>query len=183
MPVPAHDRDEPTGRHEEFVQLFSRDSWRLYRFILSAVLNHNDAEDILQNTSVVLWNKFDTFQPSTNFLAWACRIAEFEVFRYRRQKRSQSKLLSDETVQMLARHALTSASSADARQSALVHCLEKLGQQDRELIRLRYHDQMPTSEIAAQRSRSIYSIYRALGRIHAALLRCVQCALAREDAV
>lgn len=61
--------DDSAARHQEFVQLFSRDSWRLYRYILSAVLNHSDAEDILQNTSVVLWNKFDSFEPGSNFLA------------------------------------------------------------------------------------------------------------------
>lgn len=84
---------------------------------------------------------------------------------------------------MLAKHALLTASAVDARQQALAQCLEKLGKQDRELIRLRYHDQMATAQIAAQRSRSIYSVYRALGRIHATLLRCIRLTLAMDDAV
>ena len=60
---------------EEFARLFSRNARRIYGFIMTLVFNHHDAEEVFQNTNVVLWNKFADFQPGSNFFAWASRIA------------------------------------------------------------------------------------------------------------
>lgn len=55
---------------EEFVQLFSRSQRRLFLHILAQVSNPADAEEILQDTNVVIWSKFEQFQQGTNFIAW-----------------------------------------------------------------------------------------------------------------
>src|SRR5436190_18410489 len=84
--------DLPAGEHsyvdrEEFARLFARNARRIYGFIMTLVFNHHDAEEVFQNTNVILWNKFGEFQPGSNFFAWASRIAYYEVLTLMKQKR------------------------------------------------------------------------------------------------
>ena len=66
----------------EFIRLFLQNERRIYAFIVSLLPDLTDAEDVLQETSVVLWEKFDQFQPGTNFVSWACKIAHFKVLKH-----------------------------------------------------------------------------------------------------
>ncbi len=160
-------------RQAEFVRLLSQCSSRLFGFVLSLCVNRSDAEDVFQNTSVVLWEKFDAFEPGTNFLAWACRIAYFEAL-YDRRKTSRVKTLSDAAWQALATDALATVDEKHEDQEALADCLARLKGADRELLQQRYFAQQSVAEIAEASAKSVHSIYRALSRIHDALLQCVR---------
>lgn len=160
-------------RQAEFVRLLSRSSSRLFGFVLSLCVNRSDAEDVFQNTSVVLWEKFDTYERGTNFLAWACRIAYFEAL-YDRRKTSRVKTLSDAAWQALATDALTTVDDKHENEEALAECLARLKPADRQLLQQRYFSQQSVAEIAAASSKSVHAIYRALSRIHDALMQCMR---------
>lgn len=167
-------RGEPSAvDREEFARLFSRNARRIYGFIMTLVFNHHDAEEVFQNTNVVLWNKFADFEPDSNFFAWASRIAYYEVLSLMKQKR-RSRTFSDESLELLANEAVAMSDKSSERYDALEECLEKLASADRELLEERYYRQRPPKQIAAIQSRSVHSVYRALSRIHNLLLNCVQ---------
>lgn len=168
-------------KQDEFVRYFSRESSRIFGFILALAVNRNDAEDVFQETSVVLWRRFDEFEPGTNFRAWACRIAQLQVMNFRRSF-NRCHVLSDDAIQALAQNAMGVMEREDRRESALATCLEKLQPKDRQLIEQRYFLHRSTKEIADRESRSIHSVYRALRRIHESLLRCVRLDSATEGA-
>jgi RNA polymerase sigma-70 factor (ECF subfamily) len=168
----------PPGQ-DEFLRLFSRFSRRIYQFILTLVMRHSDAEDIFQETCLVLWRKFDTYDPEGSFYGWACRIAYLEVMQLRR-KTGRLQLLSEESLSALADQALAQADRLDARQRALEECLQRLESSDRDLIQQRYHERRVPKEIAEVQSRSVYSVYRALARVHTILMNCVQRRLVHE---
>jgi RNA polymerase sigma-70 factor (ECF subfamily) len=168
--MPAH------GKEPEFVRLLTRHSSQIYGFILMLCANRSDAEDVLQDTSVVLWEKFDTYTPGTSFQAWACRIAYYEAMSRRRSGR-RIQYLSDSVLALLATDALSIMEQNDLNKDALADCLEKLAETDRRLIEQKYFIQLSTSEIAERSSRSIHAIYRALTRVHGLLLRCMRKAL------
>jgi RNA polymerase sigma factor (sigma-70 family) len=136
-------------------------------------VNRADAEDVFQNTSVVLWEKFDTYERGTNFLAWACRIAYFEAL-YDRRKTSRVKTLSDAAWEALAGDALAISEKAEEHEENLTECLERLKPADRELLHQKYFLQRSVAEIAASGSKSIHSIYRSLARVHDALSECMR---------
>jgi RNA polymerase sigma-70 factor, ECF subfamily len=167
------DVPERTTSHDTFVRLFSREARRVYSFILTLVFNHNDADEIFQNTSVVLWNKFDAFAEGTSFFSWACRIAYLEVLNYRRSRRELLGL-SEEALESLAAEAQSLADGHDVLGEALAECLEKLSRADRDMVNLRYYHRRAPKEIADVRSKSIHSVYRALSRIHNALHECIR---------
>jgi RNA polymerase sigma-70 factor len=161
----------------EFVRMLTQHSSRLFGFVLALCVNRADAEDVFQNTSVVLWEKFDTYQRGTNFLAWACRIAYFEVL-YHRRKTSRMRTISDEAWNALLNEALRSVDETEDRKEALAGCLERLSASDRELLERKYFSQLSVAEIAEGCSRSVHAIYRALSRVHDSLLECMRRALA-----
>jgi RNA polymerase sigma-70 factor, ECF subfamily len=164
------------GDESEFVSLLTRHSSRIYGFILLLSVGHADAEDIFQDTSVVLWEKFSSYTPGTNFQAWACRIAYYETLR-RRREQPKTQYFSDEALRLLSNDALIIMEQPELDKEALSECLDKLADKDRRLIEQKYFIRLSTAEIAKNNSRPVHTIYRELGRIHTALLRCVRKAL------
>jgi RNA polymerase sigma-70 factor, ECF subfamily len=180
----AHDdgrSDFATGEpdREEFARLFARHARQIYAFIMTLVFSHHDAEEVFQNTNVVLWDKFAEFRHGSNFFAWASRIAYFEMLNLMKQRRL--RLLSGEAIDALAAEATALADQSTDRMDALSECLSQLTPADREIIQDRYFYQRPPKQIAAMHSRSLDSVYRALSRIHNLLLNCVQRTMAREE--
>ena len=161
----------------EFVRLLTQHSSMLFGFVLALTANRADADDAFQNTSVVLWEKFDTFMPGTNFLAWASRIAYFEVL-YARRKAGKVRTISDDAWQALADHALAVSDQPCEEQQALAACMDKLPAADRELLEKKYFLQQSVADIAAGCSKSVHSIYRSLSRVHDQLSQCVRRELA-----
>jgi RNA polymerase sigma-70 factor, ECF subfamily len=164
-------------REERFLQLFLTHERRIHGFILALVPNWSDADDLLQETSAVLWRRLDEFEPGTDFAAWALSVARYQVLNYRRRERARAARFSDRTFEALADLAAEAATS-DARRDALEGCLTKLGERERELIRLRYQSGATTQAVADQLGRPLKAVYKALNRIHDALLRCVRRSLA-----
>lgn len=147
---------------------------------MTLALTHHDAEEVFQNTNVILWNKFSEFRPGSNFFAWASRIAYFEVLNLMKHRR-RSPLLSVESLDSLATEATALSDQSGDRIEALSDCLARLTTADREIIQDRYFYQRPPKQIAALRSRSLDSIYRSLSRIHNVLLECVERTMAQDE--
>ncbi len=170
------------SRTEEFVRLLTLHQRRVYVFILAQLPNRADADDVLQETNVVLWNKFDQYQPGSDFRSWAARVAHFEVLKFCGRRRKGVLYFSDPLVEDLLTMALARADELDARQEALAHCLTKLRPRDRDLIRRRYSPGASTKSVAHGVGRSVDAIYKALQRIHDTLFQCIGRTLAKEGA-
>ena len=165
---------------EEFVQLFSRSQRKVYLFILSQVANPFDAEDILQETNLVIWKKYTSFEPGTNFSAWACQIARYEVLKSRERKYRDKLLFSDEFVSIIATEVELNAELLERRRDALVKCIRRLRPGDRELIQKRYTPGENGKGLAKTLGRPANSVYQSLGRIRRSLYECINRTLAAE---
>lgn len=166
----------------EFVQLFSRHQRRLYLYILAQVGNPTDAEEILQETNLVVWRKSDQFELGTNFFAWSCRIAGYEVLKYRDRRRKDKLLFSEKFLEAVSEEVERDQSRLDDRRKALEVCLGKLRSDDRELIRHRYAGGKNGKAVAEMLDRPANSVYQSLGRIRRALLLCIRKRLAAVEA-
>lgn len=164
----------PAAPSPEFVQLFTHHQRRLFLYILSQVPNPIEAEEVQQETNVVIWSKFAQFRPGTNFLAWVSQIANFEVMKHRSRKKRDRMQFSDEFLETVSRDALERSDELEDRRNALVECLEKLRPRDRELIEQRYAPGEKGKHLAEQIGRPANSVYQSLGRIRRSLLECIQ---------
>src|ERR1041385_8684662 len=93
---------------------------------------------------------------------------------FRKRKAVQRVRLSDQTVDLIANEMMTGPDRGDERREALRKCLTKLKDVDRKLVELRYELGGSTQEVARKSGRSIHAIYKALNRIHGALLKCIR---------
>lgn len=177
--TPTNSAPTNSAQHDQFLRLFSHHSRQIFAFILSLVMRHSDADEVFQETSLVLWKKFAAYNPEQSFFAWACRIAELSILEQRR-KNQKYLTISEEAFQLLADRMCHQPNNLDSRRKALEICLDKLPDSERQLIEQRYKLQLSPKEMADRSARSVYSIYRALTRVHTALLDCVQKSLARE---
>ncbi len=157
----------------EFVQLFTKLQRRLFLFILSQMGNPTDAEEILQDTNVIIWSKFQQFQLGTNFFAWAGKIATYEILKYREKKRTGRLLFSDEFLSRVADEAIEISDELERRREALGDCLRRLKADDRELIQARYAPGENGLRVAEKLGRPTNSVYQSIGRIRKVLFDCV----------
>jgi len=162
-----------TEQRKQLVALLTQHQRRIFAYIYTLVPDRTDAEDLLQETCLVICEKFDDFKPGTDFVAWACQIAYWRV-RYARQKFARSKVLfQQELVDALAQTAAEMREEMDERHEALARCLQKLPARDRELILTRYEPGSGVPEAARRSGRSLEAAYKALARLRKLLLDCV----------
>ena len=134
----GNDPHSETESRKRLVALMTRHQRQIFSYIYTLVPNRYDAEDLLQETSVVICEKFDDFRPGTDFVAWACQIAYWRI-RYSRQKFARSKVVfNDEVMEAVSHTAATMAEEVSPMQSALAQCLTKLNDRDRRMILTRY---------------------------------------------
>jgi RNA polymerase sigma-70 factor (ECF subfamily) len=149
---------------------------------LTLVPHRADADDILQEVSLVLWDKSDENNPPGDFAAWGCRIAYFKVLDFLKKRRRSHVQFSQELLKRIGESAVDHADSLqlDDRRAALERCIEKLRPQDRKLLGQRFVEGATTQSTAAQLGRSVDAVYKALSKIRQTLFDCVTRTLARE---
>lgn len=170
-----------TGRHDQFVKNWTRCEPRVFAYIYTLAPNWSDAQDILQETSVVLWNKLDEFVPGTDFVRWACRVAYFEVQKYRHRQHTQAKLLSESFLDFVADRMSESSDELQAMMAALGPCVEKLKLSERQLVRDHFILGANVKDAAAQVGISVDAAYKSLQRIRRKLFECVRRGVRREE--
>jgi RNA polymerase sigma-70 factor, ECF subfamily len=182
---------EPPGGGDEvcqsakstlFLPLFLQNERRLYAYILTLLPNRADADDVLQEASLVMWDKFDAEQLPADFAAWGCRIAYFKILDFCKKRQRSRVLFSQAMLERLTETAVEQATSLqlDERREALSGCMEKLSTRDRDLLAWRFAEGATTQSAAARVGRSADAVYKVLARIRQALFDCVTRALTKE---
>ena len=165
----------------EFLKLFVRHQQEIYAYILTLVPHVHDADDLFQDGMVVMWQKFDQFQPGTNFAAWGVQIMRFEILDYRRNlARNKQVLMEDSLFEALMNHMPTIQDQAAVRIEALRKCLTLLDGRAKRIIKMRYERNISVEKIASYLKLSRRHVYHVLGQINSLLLRCMRRKLAER---
>jgi RNA polymerase sigma-70 factor (ECF subfamily) len=176
-PAPGADGPAPESRprdDEAFVQAIAGHQSRLYAYIVSLLGDRDQANDVLQETNVVLWRKAGEFEAGTSFAAWAYRIAYFQVLALRRRQSRERVVFSDRLVGRLAEEAVRDAEGFDSRRRQLERCLDDLPPRHRQLLELRYRDAVPVETLAGALGRSANAVALTLFRIRRRLSECIE---------
>lgn len=171
-------RDDKSFR---FISLFAKNQYAVHGYIRALVPNRADAEDIMQEVSYTLWNKWHTFDPETDFIRWACAVAFIEILRYRRKSAKDRLWFNEPLMELLAADFRRNADMHSARLDALVTCLEKLNPQDRRLVEVRYRQGGSVQRMADELGKPLSTIYKMLNRIRTSLRRCIDHSLATQS--
>ena len=169
---------EKKNQTKLFMSLVLSSQKDLYVYILSLVFSPSEADDILQDALTVMWQKFDEFEPGSNFLAWGKQIARYKVLNYLRKNQSSRLQFDSEVLEMIASKADQKRDEVADRRMAMKQCLQKLSEKHRRMLKMRYIQEMSYKQMAVNYGISKQSVCRAISRVHAMLVKCVQFALA-----
>lgn len=166
---------------ERFVQLLSQHQIRLRAYVFTLVRDGPHADDVLQEASIALWKKRESYDPARDFFRWACGVALIEVLRHRRKTATDRLQFDEALINTLAEEYLERADENDRRRAALPNCLKKLSEQDRWLVSAHYSSDLAVADIANQLHRPLSTVYSSLVRIREDLYQCVERSLAQES--
>ena len=166
----------------EFAEQLARHQGQLLGYIYSLVRDLDDADDLFQQTSLVLWDKFDQFDPSRSFVAWACGVARYEVMRFLRARSRDRLYFSDElSLALIEAQETLEQERLEERREALAGCMKKLRERDKDLLEACYGRTAGVREAAQASGRSSQSIHNSLRRIRRALFDCVRRSIAQGE--
>ncbi len=171
---------DDTNRDDELVCLLTNHKRQIFGFIFALVHSIADAEDVFQQTCLVLWEKFDEFKPGTNFVAWATSIARFKAIDFLRARRRERMQFSPTLLNQLAEQTRARSEHFEARAEALAACQQRLSARDQQTLQACYAHGTSIREAAAKMHRPAGSVYDSLARIRRALLTCIERKLNRE---
>lgn len=160
----------------KFIAEITRCQRQLHAFVLSMVWHPVEADDVLQETNLVLWQKAAEFDDARPFLPWAMRFAQLQAMAYlkRRQRQGCRLLIDDELAKTMADEAAHEEPIFEARRIALADCIQKLTPRQRELVSTRYEPNANVTEMAAMAKIAPKALSERLRRIRRVLLDCVR---------
>ncbi len=169
----------PSGdsRVEVFIDLYTKHEVRLRAFALSLIPRWSDAAEVFQQSSLILWRNFESFEIGTSFFSWASKIVYRQAKDFRKSAARRNAHFSDEILETIASRTSELAESLDERQWALDQCLAKLKPEQRQMLRLRYEEDGSVETVAQAMGRTADAVYKALARIRKSLSDCVNRAL------
>lgn len=169
-----------TERHHRFLRSFTAHEPAIRAHVRRLVPTRADADDVMQEISVVLWDKFDTFRDGADFKAWAFGVARFEVLAWLRDRGRDRLVLDEEVVRQLAGETTDDEPRLERQREALERCMRKVPDDQRELLMQAYQPECRIQEVALGSGRSVTGFYQWLHRMRKMLLDCIRRALIRE---
>jgi RNA polymerase sigma-70 factor (ECF subfamily) len=164
----------PAQSDEVFARLLTTHRNQIFRLIFCMVHSLQDTEDVFQQATLTMWDRFSDFQPGTDFAAWAAQIARHKALNFLAARGRQRLCFSQEFVEELAQIEESSNDYQEARLRALASCREKLSPVDQQLLTHCYGGAGSIREAAKQIGRPVGSVYDSLSRIRHALSGCIQ---------
>lgn len=165
-----------------FSDLVAAHRGRVFGYIYAMLHNLADAEDIYQQTTVLLWQKFDEFEPGTDFGSWALKIAYFNIKNFQRTQSRRHVFFSDQVMEKVAdSYRRTAADQAEERIEALVQCVRRLPTHHQQLLKLRYADNAPVKQLAEHEGKSEAAMAMLFSRLRKGLFRCVRTKMAHSS--
>ncbi len=163
---------------DQFVRLWVRHQNDLLRTIAPLVGSMDDAQDVLQETALALWKKFDEYEQSHPFLPWAREFAKYEVLMHHR-RRQKYTFLTQPLIEALVERQRDLETISENRGRMLKDCIDNLRDSDRLLLRRRYAEPRTTiQEVAEATGQTANALYKTLQRIRRQLLLCINRRLA-----
>ena len=167
--------------YRNYMSLLSKNYQRIYNFILLLVSNHNNADDIMQETSILMFEKFNCFEQGTDFLAWAKTIARYKTLEYLRKQKSDKMVFNPDILELIEQDYEKHFSQRDDMVDKLRKCVSVLPHVDRQLLGLRYYEDISAVDIAKRFGCSFQKIYRDISRINSTLLHCIKHKIRMEE--
>lgn len=173
---PSHPLGAQNVSHQRFLSLFLRSEREIFRYVAVLVPNVADAEDIVQQTAVALWEKFDAYDPSQPFTPWACRFALNKARQWIERRQRWQTLLANGLAEELALRREALRPELEARLAHLEACINKLPEDHRAIVEGYYFRRDHIETLAGDSGRTVAATYKLLQRVRQSLQACIELA-------
>lgn len=161
--------------HELFMRLLARHEPAVRAFVRAGVSGAHDVAEVMQETILVAWNKFDQLDaPEEGFGKWMCVIARYEILKFRQKKSRDRLVLDNQLIEQIAIEGVEETSQREQWLEVLELCLEKLPRHRCELIRKAYHPDVSIKELAESMQKEPNALYQMLRRLRLELAACIE---------
>src|SRR5436190_12311358 len=171
---PTRHSEDQDAAQQRFLSLFLRSEREIFRYVAALVPNMADAEDIVQQTALSLWEKFDSYDPNQPFTPWACRFALNKTKQWIERRQRWQALLEHGLAEELAQRREELRPELETRLKHLQGCLSKLPDEQRSIVEGYYYRRDGIEKLAEKSGRTVAATYKALQRIREALQACIQ---------
>lgn len=161
-------------QRKAFTELFVRSQHRVYGYVVTLFPDRNDADEVFQETCLVLWSKWHEFDTSRDFVRWACGIAHNVARNYRRSRQRTSVGISETLLEEVAAIRLEEEPQLEQRKLALAECLQKLPPEKRDMLERSYLRGEGMGQVAQHLGISTTRLYLRLQRVRRVLFECVE---------
>jgi len=179
---PIHRPDDPSAAQQRFLSLFLRSEREVFRYVAVLVPNVADAEDIVQQTALALWEKFGEYDPALPFTPWACRFALNKARQWVERHQRWQGLLERGLAEELAERREALRPELESRLKHLEGCLTRLPEEQRRLVEGYYYRRDGIEKLAGDSGRSVAAAYKTLQRVRQTLQACIENASRPEGA-
>jgi RNA polymerase sigma-70 factor, ECF subfamily len=138
-----------SNRDKAFQLLVKTYQERLYWHIRKIVLNHDDADDILQNVFIKVWNNVDGFREDSSIFTWLFRIATNESLSHLQKRRRYSVVPMNETNNILAESLESDVYfDGDVIAKKLQMAIIQLPEKQRVVFNMKYFDEIKYEQMS-----------------------------------
>jgi RNA polymerase sigma-70 factor (ECF subfamily) len=140
---------EPNTKERAFTDLMKKYQERLYWHIRRLVVEHEDANDVLQNMFIKVWNGLENFREDSQLYTWLYRIATNECLSFLEQQKKRSAVSFEDIQDGLSEQVKASENfDANKLEWKLQLAIQQLPEKQRVVFTLRYYDEMPYEEMS-----------------------------------
>ena len=140
---------DPKTQRVAFERLVREYSEPLYWQVRRMVLNHDDADDIMQNVFLKAWSHLNDFNRESKISTWLYRIAVNESLDFIRRKKNQHVISTDDVTQGVSQSLMADRYfDGDETAALLQEAIAQLPEVQRMVFNLRYFDEMKYSEMS-----------------------------------
>lgn len=171
---PKHRFDDTSPAQQRFLSLFLRSEREIFRYVAVLVPNIVDTEDIVQQTAMALWEKFDAYDPAQPFTPWACRFALNKARQWIDRRQRWKALLDRGLAEDLAQRRQELQPEFERRLKHLEGCLRTLPPGQRSLVEGYYYERASIDTLAERTGKTVAASYKMLQRVRHTLQLCVE---------
>jgi len=140
---------EPAFKESSFTRIIKKYQEKLYWHVRRMVVDHEDANDVLQNMFIKVWNGLENFREDSQLYTWLYRIATNECLTFLEQKKKRSSVsLSDVEGGLSNRLKADKDFDANKLEWKLQVAIQQLPEKQRIVFNLRYYDEMPYEKMS-----------------------------------
>ena len=141
---------DPLQAHRAFEILLHAYSEKIYRHVRHIVLNHDDANDVVQNVFIKAWNNLPQFRGEAKLTTWLYKIATNESINFINKEKNRLQNISEEGDDSFLIKNLEADShfDGDALQLELQKAIARLPEKQRLVFNMRYYEDMKYEEMS-----------------------------------